>query len=175
MKKENEQEAISNLQRYLRRLSFTDGDIPAPPVDGVFGSVTANAVAAFQKKYSLPVTGTADRRTWDALYAAYIRATDENSAPYTVSFFPRIPLGYSLGSGDSGFVVSVLQHLLREITVIHDEFPELAVTGVFDEPTQEAVTLFQSRNMLPSTGLVDRRTWNALVNTYHHYADGYVQ
>ena len=37
-------------------------------VDGVYGSITANAVKVFQKSAGLRVTGKTTQATWDALF-----------------------------------------------------------------------------------------------------------
>jgi hypothetical protein len=52
---------VSALQVRLQRLGFLSG------VDGHYGSVTADAVRAFQSSQALPVTGVADRATLAAL------------------------------------------------------------------------------------------------------------
>ena len=45
---ENEAQAITNLQTYLRHLSYFDPDASKVPIDGVFGSDTEKAVREFQ-------------------------------------------------------------------------------------------------------------------------------
>ena len=61
----NEREAISKLQKYLRRLSQFDNDIRLVPIDGIYEEDTRLAVLEFQQKYGLPLTGVADRATWN--------------------------------------------------------------------------------------------------------------
>ena len=45
MDNHNQTQAIMNLQRYLRQLSYDDTRIPPVPVDGVFGTTTCRALA----------------------------------------------------------------------------------------------------------------------------------
>ena len=52
------------LQKSLRGAGFYDGE-----VDGVYGPETVDAVEALQKAHGLPVTGTVDKATADALAA----------------------------------------------------------------------------------------------------------
>ena len=67
-----ETEAVSNLQRYLRQLSYFDDAIPAPPIDGIFGALTRQSLIAFQEQNGLPATGTANETTWNLLYEKYV-------------------------------------------------------------------------------------------------------
>jgi peptidoglycan hydrolase-like protein with peptidoglycan-binding domain len=53
---QNKQEAIRNLQRYLRQLYFSEESIPEVPVDGVFDSATEASLRAFQRSRGLPET-----------------------------------------------------------------------------------------------------------------------
>ena len=61
MRYDTEKEAIANLQKYLRQLSYTDNDIIPVPIDAVFGSVTSDSVKSFQRKYGLPERETPQR------------------------------------------------------------------------------------------------------------------
>ncbi len=52
------------IQQQLNRIAQVYTAIPTLVVDGQYGPRTANAVRAFQKIFSLPVTGVVDRATW---------------------------------------------------------------------------------------------------------------
>ena len=43
-------QAIRNLQRYLRQLSFENQNLPELPIDGVFDTETQRAVEIFQQE-----------------------------------------------------------------------------------------------------------------------------
>ena len=62
---------VSSLQHMLRQLSFTYKFLPELAVDGVFGERTMEAVMRFQKAAGLPVTGTVDQATWNAIRNAW--------------------------------------------------------------------------------------------------------
>lgn len=164
----NEEQAIRNLQRYLRQLSYFDEDISPIVINGVWNDETRNALLEFQRKNGLSPTGTADEQTWNLLFSQYRNSLDENSPPSRVPFFPRDPQGQSLGLGDESFVVSVIQYLLNEISVLYDNLENVEVNGVFDETTQAAVSEFQKRNLFPQNGRVDKRTWDRLVISYEN-------
>ena len=58
--------------------------------------------------------------------------------------------------------VRSLQYMLRRLSREFEFLPELAVDGIFGEKTLEAVMLFQRELFPPVTGVVDRKTWNAI-------------
>ena len=162
----NEEQAIRNLQRYLRQLSYFDDDIEPILTNGVWDDETRDALLAFQRKNRLSPTGVADEQTWNLLFSQYRESVEENSPPSNVPFFPRQPQGESLGFGDKGFVVSVIQYMLSELSVLYDRFDNVEINGIYDENTRAAVSEFQKRNLLPQTGRVDKQTWNKLVSAY---------
>ena len=107
-----ERQAVFNLQRYLRQLSRFDPDIPSVQEDGIFGEETQASLMAFQRKYGLPITGTADPKTWATLFEAYLADVESRTRPAPVYLFPRHPPDYSVGEGDTGPLVYVIQWLL---------------------------------------------------------------
>jgi peptidoglycan hydrolase-like protein with peptidoglycan-binding domain len=63
MERVNEREAIRNLQRYLRQLSFVNPEIPTPPIDGIYGTEMVSVTRAFQSDHGLPADGKAGKLT----------------------------------------------------------------------------------------------------------------
>lgn len=61
-------EKVRLLQYMLAVLAEFINEIPPIAVDGIFGADTAAAVRAAQNYLSLPITGSADAATWNALY-----------------------------------------------------------------------------------------------------------
>ena len=55
-----------------------------------------------------------------------------------------------------------LQYMLTRLALVHGELPVVAQSGLFDEGTLEAVMRFQQKLAPPVTGVVDRRTWQAI-------------
>ena len=175
MRKYNEKDAVRNMQRYLRQLSYTDSDIPPVPIDGIFGEATSNSLIAFQTKKGLTATGVADRESFDALYETYLGSVKRFTPPKGFSPFPRVPEDYSLSVGDVGFAVTAVQFLLNEVSMIIDNIETVAITGIYNIDTARAVSIFQAANGLPITGETDKETWDALVDTYEHYSKNYIQ
>lgn len=166
-------EATRNLQRYLRQLSFTEPEIPPPPIDGVFDSATRTSLLAFQKSRGLPETGSADLATWEALYRAWRASVAENTPPKEIAVFPRTPKGDPLKKGDTGFAVSVLQYILQELERFYPTFSTIKVDGIYGPLTEEGVRIFQKSNALPESGEVDRLTWNLLADAHNLLFDRY--
>ena len=158
-----ETQAIFNLQRYLRQLSRFDPAIPSVNEDGIFGEETRASLSAFQQKYGLPVTGTADAETWAMLFNEYLASVEARTRPDPVYLFPRYPADFSVGLGDENIYVAVIQLLLREAITLYGLDAELLpLNGVFDALTEQAVRDFQRVQRLPDDGRVDRVTWNRL-------------
>jgi peptidoglycan hydrolase-like protein with peptidoglycan-binding domain len=104
-------------------------------VDGVFGSVTRDKVAALQRSMALPSTGVVTAEVWDVLEA--------RDFPFATS------RSTVLREGDAGPQVAAVQRLLG-----------VRVTGVFDRVTRDAVKAAQAGAGLASTGVVASRTWS---------------
>ena len=169
----NEREAILNIQRYLRQLSYHEEHIPAPALDGIWGEESANAVRAFQRGAGLEANGVVDQKTWEALFDAYLASRLLHSPPVPLAHFPRISQGYALREGDESFLVRLVQYALGELETIYQGFDTVEENGVYDEATKKADADFQNRPGLSPTGEVDRATWDALATTYNREFGGY--
>lgn len=170
-----ERSAIRNLQRYLRQLSFFDPDIPQLPLSGLWDPDTREALIAFQEKNGLPPTGLADQRTWTLLYDQYLVSIEEKSPPSRMPIYPRLPERDSLRQGDVGFPVTAVQYMLDELTTQYEGLENVPQNGIYGPETTAAVRAFQRRNLLPETGEVDKRTWDALIRSYELVANDTVQ
>lgn len=156
-----ERDAVLNIQRYLRMLSFHNDGIDAVPLDGIFGDRTQRSLAEFQQEMGLEPTGQADKETWDALKAEYERSVAANSPPTMLALFPREPTEYEMTVGENSFLATAVQYLLSELERIY-YFPPIELTGIYDTATSDTVREFQKRNGITVTGNVGRETWDAL-------------
>ncbi|MDF2906011.1 MAG: hypothetical protein K0R34_1332 [Herbinix sp.] len=66
---------VRTIQTQLNRIADVYTAIPRIAVDGAYGPQTANAVRAFQKVFSLPVTGIVDFATWYRISNIYVGVT----------------------------------------------------------------------------------------------------
>ena len=161
-----EEAAVKDVQRYLRHLSFFDGDIPPLPLSGVWDPHTQDALLAFQRKNGLPPTGAADATTWNLLFDQYTRSMREKAPPLPMPVYPRLPERDSLRQGDVGFPVTAVQYMLDQLSIQFDGLDDVPQNGLYDEKTAEAVKEFQRRHLIPVTGEVDKQTWDTLVGSY---------
>ena len=165
-------DAVVNLQRYLRRLVIFDEEqnILLVPIDGIFGERTKEALIEYQRTRGLPVTGRAEKLTWDTLFTEYerdIRINDRRTFP---DLFPASPGNYQTEFGDESAFIKFLQFILDELRISYDSLPPFEQSGIFDGDTSLAVKEFQRIHLLPVTGRVNRDTWNAISDAYNAYA-----
>ncbi|MBS5480098.1 MAG: peptidoglycan-binding domain-containing protein [Acutalibacteraceae bacterium] len=156
---------ISELQNYLRTIAAYRDNIPVIGVDGIYGQHTALAVSAFQHGANLPVTGITDLDTWNAIFAAYSEIRQRLAEAETLRLFPRSGI---LQIGDSSDAVHMLQLMLNRVAGRYINLLPVAVTGIYDEGTAQAIEVFQTCCLLEADrGKTDKRTWNHLVRLYH--------
>lgn len=162
----NETQAVTQLQRYLRRLSYEGLGGARVPIDGIFGTATKEALSEFQRENGLAVTGTADKATWDALFADYTRVTENERNSAGLYFFPTDRQDFSVSAGDSFMLVNIIQLLLSELRITYDIFEDVTESGTYDGNTEAAIREFQRINGLAPSGEVDAATWNRIVREY---------
>lgn len=166
-----EEKAITDIQTFLRHLSFHSDNIGDLPIDGIWDSATRDALIAFQRENGLSPTGIADRETYDLLKREYDRSVALNSPPARLDLFPRSPLNFEIKEGDTGILVDTVQFILSELERLYS-FQNLNQSGIYDSATASAIKLFQEKNMINTTGRVGRETWDALV-IQHNLLDKY--
>ncbi|WP_420450278.1 peptidoglycan-binding protein [Ilumatobacter sp.] len=125
--------------RALQTALISAGVDVAGGADGIFGPATARAVSAFQRSAGLPVSGSVDRATAEAL-------TGGSSAGAAVAS--------GLAQGASGSAVRDLQRALIRLGVYLSD----GADGEFGPGTTRGVRQFQSWNGLTVTGSVDAAT-----------------
>ncbi|RZS41169.1 peptidoglycan hydrolase-like protein with peptidoglycan-binding domain [Herbihabitans rhizosphaerae] len=111
------------------------------PVDGVFSDSTFRAVQGFTREHGV---------TFDPCYAS--RVADE-SGLLGAGGWPLITP--TLHPGNQGDAVRAAQLLLSD--------GRISPAGVADQSTVDGVRAAQSANGLPATGVIDARTWQALL------------
>lgn len=156
---------IRVLQYYLNVIAYFNPLLNLLPINGVYDETTRKAVEAFQQAFSLPVTGEVDPITREQLRRVYLQTLSALEEGYTGGNARLYP-GYFLSEGMSGQDVSDLQTYLSRIGRAYPEIPEVAVTGIFDEATRDAVLTLQRLFGLPLLGSVGPVTWNTIAREY---------
>lgn len=164
---------VELVQYYLEVISRFDETIPYPPLDGIFGESTREAVLAFQRTYGLSETGVVDISTFEKLYDIY--TTDLRSLPDSVfdseSALPFF--GIVLRKGSQEREVTYLNDYLRTVNSALGLYSDIPASDVFGADTERAVKEFQSFAGLPSDGIVSALTWDTIADTYNAVLDGY--
>lgn len=154
---------VRSLQTMLRVIAEDDGQSPTVIPDGIYGTRTAAAVTAFQRKHGLPVSGITDQATWDAIVEVY--------EPALVRIGPAQPLeiilqpGQLIRRGERNANLYIVQAVLLVLSQAYGSIPP-SQSGVLDEATSDALSAFQEMIGLQQTGELDKETWKALALHY---------
>ncbi len=153
---------VMELQTYLRALQRNQIGTTTVPRDGFFGADTAGGVREFQQNNGLPVTGTADRETWEAIVLAYEATQLANAPPLPV---PRLT-NKTLQVGDRNNDVYLLLIMLNALSATYRNLPPQIVENGYTQQTADAIRALQAAAALPVTGETDKATWDAVVLLY---------
>ena len=152
---------VAWMQFLLEYIGYFYDQVQSPGgIDGVFGSKTRDSLESFQREFSLPVTGTADETTWNALTATFFSLA-AGSEQIAEAAGPEYP-GYVMKLGSAGDAVMQLQLWMNQMAVLYCAAEFVPVDGVFGETTDQAVRLFQEGLGLPVTGVMDEETWQRI-------------
>ncbi len=162
-------EAVTRIQLSLNRIRRNYPAIPKITyADGLFDVETENAVRAFQRIFNLDEDGIVGKATWykiNYIYAAVKRLSELDSEGVALADVNR-QFRTSLGRGDSGVNVRLIQYYINVIAEFNDFIPAVESDGIFGAATENAVRAFQQSEGISQTGIVDRETWDALYNRY---------
>ena len=158
---------IEELQRYLRIIQRERLGYTSVPIDGIFGSDTAEAVLLVQREVGLPANGVVDRATWDAIAALATAIETENAPPTALVVFRQKQPPLTVGS--TGDDVYILQSVLQRITRQYRDLPPIPPPdGRYSEETATLIRAIQNRSSLPETGDTDHATWDAVARLYNN-------
>ena len=151
---------VRSLQTMLRISAEDDLRLPTVVPDGIYGQSTMQAVSVFQRIYGLPVTGIVDEETWNQIVSVYEPASIRlgPAEPIEILFEP----GQVFRIGDQNAYIYLLQSLLTQLSTENPTINRPEHSGIFDNPTSEALAAFQVLAGLPPTGELDRITWKYL-------------
>ncbi len=165
--------SVKQIQNYLRKISYTDSDIPHIKENGIYDDCTSEAVELFQKKYmrelQAELIGRVDNSTWDALRREAAISEELMSPPEKISPFSEKLKDGKLVLGDTGVLVLILHIMLDYMRLAYDELEDTALSSSYDEATKKSVSVIQRSAGLPDTGEVDKATWNIIARLFNSY------
>jgi peptidoglycan hydrolase-like protein with peptidoglycan-binding domain len=141
------------------------------PISGNYDAATEEAVRGFQRTYGIEPTGIVDENTYARLfdvYSAIILSLPDSLFTETARPYP----GFRISRGFDGDYVSDLQRYLGAIATVFPTVIAPAVTGVYDEATENAVKEVQRLSSLEVTGVTDLLTWSAIGELYNDVRSG---
>ena len=151
---------IRSLQTMLRVLAEKDDYYETLIPDGIYGKATMSAVARFQQRHGLDVTGIADQDTWDAIVAEYEPALIYVDEAQSVDII--LNPGQILRRGERNANLYLVQAILMALSDVYSSIPNPSMNGILDDATADSVSSFQMLSGLPMTGQLDKHTWKHL-------------
>lgn len=149
-------DGVRVVQYWLAFVAAYFPTVPAPPIDGVFGSSTERSVRAFQKQFNLMQTGMVDNTTYHELYSVYAGILKDEREVIETQFLNEIKT--PLVIGDTGERVKQLQKALNSLKKMYPEIPGVMETGTYGQRTRLGVIAVQKRRGINPSGVADRRT-----------------
>lgn len=164
------EQPVRSLQTMLRVIAEDDYRLPTLVPDGIYGPLTMNAVTAFQRRESLPVTGIADQKTWETIVKAYEPALIRITKAEPIEVIINPGQVYRLGDADPN--IYLLQAILAQLSNDHTAVTYPGFSGILDNETSQSLSGFQQIAGLPVTGELDKITWKHLSKQFtasaHH-------
>ena len=155
---------ILEIQNYFVNIKNLYPSLPAVKPTGVYDEATHSAVLAFQNLKGLSSAYFIDVPTLSKLVIEnneYLKRTQTTGRiPASSPYFADVKMGAQRD------IVYIIKIMLNHFNRRYINYTNLEVTNFYDEETKEAVMNFQQRSMLPVTGIVDKTTWNTLVQIY---------
>lgn len=147
--------SVKAMQAMLMDLGY---DLGKWKDDGDYGNDTFRAVAEFQEDHGLPVTGSVNQKTLDAIKAAWkgIEQPPDDPPPEDNTEHQMILSELSYGSrGDQAALLQTALNLCG--------FPCGKVDGEIGPKTQAALNAFKEYKGLKPDGKADKDTWTLLL------------
>ena len=136
---------VREVQSRLKDLGY----FKYPNITGYYGTITRDAVKAFQASKGLVQDGMVGSKTWAALQSGSTSSRGSSSSGNTINTL--------LKKGSRGSAVTQLQQLLKDKGYLKGP-----VDGIFGNQTYNAVRSFQKDAGLAVDGIVGSKTWAAL-------------
>ena len=158
---------VRRLQEMLRTLSHVHREIPFLLPNGTFGEGTLEGVMVFQRIMGLPVTGTVDQTTWDAITEEYDQVNHRLSAPRAANLFPHNPA--VIQPGQTSPLLYPIQGMFLALSDVFAPVQAVQPSGTLDCGTADNLRWLQRCGHQEETGALDRGTWELLSRVYETF------
>lgn len=155
---------VRSLQTMLRVIAENTSGMESLIPDGIYGPETVRTVSVFQSNHGLPVTGVTDQQTWEAIVAVYEPALVEQDRAQNLEII--LNPGQIIRKGERHPNIYLVQAILKVLSDMYGSIGQVAVTGILDDATEDALFSFQLLSSLPATGQLDKHTWKHLALQY---------
>ena len=156
---------MNALQSHLRTISAAYENIPTLIPDGIFDETTQTAVEQFQIEFGLEKTGEVDLETWRKIVEVKLRLDRENGEELSVSLYPADNRVISAGASED--FVYIVQSMLKSLSGIFSNIPEIEITGTNDAKTAAGIIEFKKISGLKPTPEINRMFWDDLQRVYN--------
>jgi len=159
---------ILEIQTYLRELYKAGYAIPMITPDGIYGSLTEEAVRDFQRIEGLEESGAVDFNTWEKLVFTAEKYRAIYTPPEKISPYDTLLCDGGLSLGEASDLIYIIQIMLRALHIY--DYSYIKVNGIFDSDTALALEDFGERNGTPTpNGKITKELWDALAIAYSQY------
>lgn len=155
---------IRSLQTMLRLIGTNQGNVSPVVPDGIYGSQTERAVRSFQRSAGLPVTGVTDLNTWEHVVQEFDRAQVQQLEASQLGIV--LQPNQVIMPGERNRHLYMMQAMMKALSEVLGNMPDVEITGVHDEQSQKAVRFLKDCAKCESSAVIDRPFYARLTELY---------
>ncbi len=160
---------VLTIQQQLMRIRENYPAIPIiPTVDGNFGSSTDQAVKTFQEIFDLNIDGIVGKSTWykiSYIYSSVTKLSEVIAEGESDIFSENVPT-ITIGVGDTGNYVLLLQKLLNYVSIFYPSVQSVNEDSIYGLMTENSVKEFQKTFGVNQSGIVTPSLWQTIYKVY---------
>ena len=165
---------VRETQIMLTRLSLHSekhAELSPLHVGGSLDDPTRKEIEKFQRIEGMNADGELDIDTYNTLKDSYAAVHEKLSPPQGVAPV-QSSLQNGISAGEESVDVMMVQLMLNSLSAVLETASLVELSGIYDEPTENAIRELQQIYRIEEDGIVDTLTWNRLARLYGRYGDG---
>lgn len=165
---------VRETQIMLTRLSLHSekhAELSPLHVGGSLDDPTRKEIEKFQRIEGMNADGELDIDTYNTLKGSYAAVHEKLSPPHGVAPV-QSSLQNGISAGEESVDVMMVQLMLNSLSAVMETASLVELSGIYDEPTENAIRELQQIYRIEEDGIVDTLTWNRLARLYGRYGDG---